>query len=187
LWPQHWRDVIPIGVSLPALGFGLAAYGYGTIAASLVLYLTRSGIGGERVALVIFAVAFIIARSIGSPLVDRLGGTTIALAGLCVEALGLFLVALAGTAAVALLGDALTGAGVSLAFPATVAITLHRTDAQSPGSSVGLTTSCWDLGILTAGATNGAIATTIGYPSAFLAAGAASLVALTVVWTLHRG
>jgi len=53
-------------------------------------------------------------------------------------------------------------------------MTLRRTGTASAGSSVGATTSFWDLGILTAGPVSGLLAIGPGYPAAFLAAAAGS-------------
>lgn len=58
-------------------------------------------------------------------------------------------------------------------------MTLRRTDTVGAGTSVGATTSFWDLGILVAGPVSGLLATGPGYPAAFLAA-AAALAALVV-------
>jgi len=122
-----WRDIVPGGAGLPGLAFGLAAYGYGTISAVLILYLTDSGLGGASVGLVVFAGAFLATRWLGSPTVDRYGGATVATAVLVVEVAGFVLLATVEALPAALIGVTMVGVGVSLTFPATVAMTLSLT------------------------------------------------------------
>jgi MFS family permease len=170
----------------PLLGFGLAAYGYGTISALLVLYLTDRGLGGSRIGLAVFAAAFLAARWAGSPAVDRYGGAPVAVTVLTVEAAGFVLLAAVPTLPGALAGAALAGVGVSLMFPATVALTLHRSPDPGPGTSVGATTSFWDLGILIASPLSGLVAARAGYPAAFTIAAATALAAAALAIALGR-
>jgi MFS family permease len=181
LLPTSWGDVMPRGAGLPGLAFGLAAYGYGTISALLVLYLRHSGLGGASVGLSVFAAAFLITRAVGSSAVDHHGRGPIAVIMLLVETTGLGLMAAVHTLAAAMIGTTLIGAGVSLMFPATVALTLSRTGNMRTGTAVGATTSFWDVGILAAGPIGGLV-TQLGYQYAFaaaalLAAGAIAIVA----------
>jgi MFS family permease len=179
--PHSFREIVPKGASLPGLAFGLSSYGYGSVNALLVLHLRQDGIGGDSAALALFAAGFLLARAVGSPLVDRKGGATVALGTLLVEALGLALVAWTHNEAVALAGTVLVGAGVALMYPATVAMTLHRTGALRPGTSVGVMTSFWDLGIMAAGPMGGLIAADVGYSAGFSVAVALTALSLVVV------
>jgi MFS family permease len=176
-----WRRLVPGGSALPGMVFGLAAYGYGTVAALLVLHLREDHIGGAGLGLALFALGFLLTRTVGSPWVDRYGAAATASASLATEALGLLLVGTLATETGVLLGAVLAGAGVALMYPSTVAMTLHRTGALRPGTAVGAMTSFWDLGIMVAGPVGGVIALTAGYPAAFWAAVGTSLAALTVV------
>ena len=183
---RSWRDIVPRGAGLPGLCIGLAAYGYGTMTALVVLYLTDARLGGESVALAVFAAAFLLARSGGSPLIDRYGGAPVLVLVLGVEVGGLLVLAAAGAKWIAVLATALIGAGLSLVYPATTAMTLHRTEARSPGLAVGAMTSMWDLGILAAGPLGGLIAAHLGYRQAFVVAAAVTAVAVLVVIALLR-
>lgn len=62
IWPGSWREVVPRGAAMPGLAFGLAAYGYGTISALLVLDLTNAVHGGAEFGLAVFAAAFLLVR-----------------------------------------------------------------------------------------------------------------------------
>jgi len=181
LLPHRVRDVVPAGSALPGLVLGLAAYGYGTLGALLVLYLGH--VGGRSVGLAVFAIAFLAARSVGSPWVDRLGPLRMLRLVLLVEAAGLGGLALAGSAGTALLAVAVTGAGLGVVYPATSALTLRRSGGPTPGAAMGAMTSFWDLGILVAGPLGGLVAAVAGYPLAFAVAGGAvaCCLALTAV------
>jgi MFS family permease len=132
-FPRTLRDVVPVGASLPGIAFGLSSYGYGTVAALLILHLQVDHIGGDSVGLAVFALGFLLTRAVGSPMVDRYGGARVAACSIAVEAAGLLVLALATVQPLALVGAALAGAGVALMYPATVAMTLHRTGTLRPG------------------------------------------------------
>jgi MFS family permease len=170
--------LIPPGVALPGSMIGLAAYGYGTLAALLVLSLGHST--GRVVALPVFACAFLVVRGFGSPLVDQHGGAAVARVTLAVQTAGLLLLAAAPNLAVTLTGAAITGAGMGLIYPATAAMTLQRARSASAGAAVGAMTSFWDLGILIAGPLSGSIAAAAGYHAAFATAVAATVIALVL-------
>ncbi|MFP5021857.1 MFS transporter [Pseudonocardia phyllosphaerae] len=180
LRPEHWREVLPRGAALPGVVFGLGAYGYGTIASGLVLFLDRSQLGGSGVALAVFAGAFLIARAVGSPVVDRWGGPRTTIVTSAVVACGFVLLALAASITVALAGAAVVGGGLSLALPATVLTTLTRTGGAGAGNAVATATSFWDLGILVAGPLSGLIAAGAGFSAMFAAAAACAVVALVL-------
>ena len=55
----------------PGVALALASFGYGTLNAFLVLRFEAAGFGGAGLALGVFGAAFLLARLLGSPLVDR--------------------------------------------------------------------------------------------------------------------
>jgi MFS family permease len=75
------------------------------------------------------------------------------------------------------------GAGVSLMFPATVALTLSRTGNVRAGTAVGATLF-WDVGILAAGPIGGLL-THLGYQRAFAAAALLAASAIAIVATMR--
>lgn len=177
------RAVRAVGV--PGVVLGLAAYGYGSLTALLVLYLSRPGLGGQDVGLAVFSGAFLLIRAAGSSLIDRHGGQRVAQTILIVQAAGLAVLAEARSAPIALTAVALTGAGVGLIYPAATKLTLHRADRKSAGVAVGAMTSMWDVGVLAAGLLSGIIATTLGYRAAYLLAAALALLAFAIVARAH--
>lgn len=179
--------LLPVSARLPGLTLGLASYGYGTIAALLLLRLDHGGLGAHNVALTVFAAAFLLTRAGGSPLVNHYGGPPVAIVSSLIQTAGLLLIAAAGNQAIALAGVVISGAGVALLYPSMVAITLTRTPPAQHGAAVGVMTSFWDLAIVVAGPLGGLIANTAGYPAAFtLAAATAVTAALLVIALLRR-
>jgi MFS family permease len=177
------RDLLPAGVAGPGMVLGLAAYGYGTLTALLVLFLAAPGVGGKQAGLAVFSVFFLLTRAAGSPLVDRYGGLLVARCVLLVEAAGLALLARAGSEIVALLSVAVTGVGLGLIYPATTRLTLQRAGTLTAGAAVGAMTSFWDLGILVAGPVGGLIAGHGSFRAAFAAGSGAAVVALALTAT----
>ncbi|KAF2420873.1 MFS transporter [Microbacterium sp. B35-30] len=185
--PFQARSFWPRGVGSSAVIFGLAAYGYGTITAVLVLHLAH-GAGGAEFGLPVFAGAFLLVRITASRAVDRFGGPTVAVATLTAESAGFVLILTTDAAAAALVGVALVGAGCSLAFPAVVGITLSRPTGRTSGGVIAGVTSFWDLGALAAAVCAGILATEFDTRAAFAAAVTATILALVIaVWTSRQG
>ena len=169
------RELLPAGVPLPGATVGLAAYCYGTVAALLVLRLRADGIAIDKVALAVFAAAFLVVRFAGSPLVDQYGGRAVAAATILIEIVALVGIAVARGPVSAVVFIALAGFGLSLVYPACVSMTLDRVRGLRPGLSMGVMTSFWDLGVMVAGPLGGLVAQWLGFAAAFLlAAGSAA-------------
>lgn len=173
---------MPAGAGIPGTFLGLGAYGYGTISTLIVLHLTNTGIGGQNYALALFAAGFLIFRFLGSPLIDRLGARTVARVSAGIAALGLLGISLTSTPGLALTAAAVAGAGLSLFYPSATGMALVRADPNRIGATAGTTTSFWDLGVLSAGLTSGALADTLPSGSAFLAAAVACAIAVVVTF-----
>jgi MFS family permease len=180
------RRLIPPGARMPGLVLGLASYGYGTIVTLLLLRLQQGRLGGESTALAIFASAFLISRTAGSPLVTRFGGGAVAIASSLVEAIGLCVVGGATTLTVAVAGIIACGVGVALLYPASVAITIERVSADEQGAAVGVMTSFWDLAIVVAGPLGGLVAGVAGYPAAFALAAVPAILAALLAFGIRR-
>ena len=167
----------------PGLGMVLASAGFGTIAAFLALRYAAEDWSGAGLALTGFGAAYILARLVFGSLPDRLGGSRVALVSLAVEAVGLLLIASASRPMAALLGTVITGFGYSMVFPSLGVEAVRRVPAESRGVALGIFLACFDLGLGAAGPAAGLVASGFGLPAAFVAASAATLVSLGVVWT----
>ncbi|MGZ8178388.1 MFS transporter [Williamsia sp. SKLECPSW1] len=182
----HPRVLLPQGGARPALCLGLSAYGYGTVTALLILYLTTHRLGGAGWALSLYAAAFLGARTIGSPMVDRWGGRRMAAATVLIQGAGLTIVAVESTTAMILMGVVVTGIGVGSIYPATSAMTLARAEDAQAGTAMGSMTSLWDLGIMFAGPVGGVVAATLGYRAAFAVAVVAAITAFGIAARAKR-
>ncbi len=166
----------------PGLGMVLASAGFGTIAAFLALHYAARGWPGAGLALTGFGAAYILTRLLFAGLPDRLGGTRVALVSLSIEAAGLLLIALASQPLMALLGATITGLGYSMVFPSLGVEAVRRVPAESRGVALGAFLACFDLGVGAAGPAMGLVAGGFGLPAAFIAAAAAALLSIVLVW-----
>jgi MFS family permease len=180
-------DGLPGHARLPGVLFGLASFGYGAVAALVLLRLKDSGLGGQSLALPTFAVAFLLVRVCGSPLVTRLEPVVTAVGCMLVEAVGLAMIGVFDSVGGVLAGIAVTAAGLGVLYPAMVAIVVRRGSAASNGAAVAVLTSFWDLGIVLAGPVGGALAGTAGFTTAFVLAGVLSAAAAFGTLSLPRG
>ena len=110
------------------MALALASFGYGTLNAFLVLRFEAAGFGGASVALGVFGGAFLLARLVGSPLVDRIRAPALMAGCAVIEAIGLAAIALAPTAAVAFAGIVLAGLGTALVYPILATLVATRAD-----------------------------------------------------------
>jgi MFS family permease len=152
------RLLPPVALRLGLL-LGLSSFGYGTLNAFVS---TRTGHTG--LALGLFAGAFVVARALGSRLVDDYGPQRVARAAIAVEAVALPFIP--HPAALIVLG-----AGLSLVLPALMS---WLVELDGRGAAVGAITSCWDAGIALAGPVGG-LSVTHAFAIAALAAGAGAL------------
>lgn len=175
------RTLVPHAAVAPGIAFGLSSFGYGTIAAMVVLFLSEADVSAAGYALAVFAVVFLIVRAVGSPMVDRFGGARIGQIAVASEVVGLVVLALLPPSNLSVLGVAIVGAGVALTYPATVSMTVHRAKSLNLGTSVGVMISFWDLGIMIAGPTAGMVAVLLGFPAAFLIAALLGIGSIAVI------
>lgn len=168
------------------LGVVLASGGFGTIAAFLALQFAERGWSGGSLALTAFGATYIASRLFLAGLPDRVGGARVAMVCLVVEAAGLLLIAAAASPLLAALGAALTGLGYSLVFPSLGVEVVRRVSADHRGVALGALLACFDLGLGAAGPVMGLVAAGQGLPAAFLAASAACIVSLLLVWTTRH-
>lgn len=166
----------------PGLAMVMASGGFGTIAAFLALYYAELGWSGAGLALTVFGGVYILSRLMLAGLPDRVGGVRVAMVCLVGEAAGLVLIAVAGSPTVAMLGTGLTGLGYSLVFPALGVEVVRRVSPENRGVALGAFLACFDLGLGASGPVMGLVAAGHGLPASFLAAAAACVLALGLVW-----
>lgn len=169
---QIWR---------PGLAVGLQGVSFAALGAFFSLYVLSKGWAHASLGLTFFGVGFVAMRLLCGHLPDRIGGRPVALASLCVEACGQYLIWLAPGPYAALAGALLTGIGCSMVFPAMGSEVVKRVQPHMRGTAVGGFAAFQDLAYGATGPLAGALADRTGYASIFLIGGLAATFGLLLV------
>lgn len=173
--------IAPFGI-----GLTLASIGYGTLTTFITLFYVDRGWEGAAYCLTVFGVCFILARLIFTNSINRLGGYTVAIACMTIEAFGLTLLWLAPSTGYALAGAGLAGFGLSLVYPALGVEAVKQVPVSSRGAGLSAYAVFFDLALAIAGPVMGAIALNMGYPSIFLSAALMCCLGLLLTLGLSR-
>lgn len=179
-WSAFGR-VAPHGMSLM-----LASIGYGTLTTFITLYYVERGWEGAAWCLTAFSISFIAARLVFINSINHLGGSTVAMACIATEVVGLAMLWLAPSPIFTLAGAALAGLGLSLVYPALGVLAIHKVPGTSRGAGLSAFAVFFDLALAIAGPVMGAVAAGFGYGSIFALAAGLSLVALGLTAWLSR-
>lgn len=171
----------------PGMAVALAAVGYATIAAFVVLLLEERGVGHGVLVFVAFGVAIVAARLLAGHLPDRLGAAPVAIVAALVEGAGLLTIGLAESLPVALLGGCAMGAAFSLVNPSLMLIALGRVTPAARGAAMGTYTAFFDAGVGLGAPLAGAAAALAGYEGAFVFAAAVAIGSALLSLTRLRG
>jgi len=170
-------------VWLPATGLALSSIGFGTIVAFISLLFASRG-WTVWPAFTTFAVAFMAARIFFGHLPDKFGGAKVALFCILIEAVGLVALWLAPNSGIALTGDALTGLGYSLIYPALGVEAVTRAPPESRGLAMGAYTAFLDLSLGIASPALGLIGSMAGLGAIFLASAFVVASSAFIAWRL---
>jgi MFS family permease len=165
----------------PGAALALAAIGYATIAAFVVLHLDARGIGHGATVFGAFATMVVLTRLIGGDLPDRVGPTRVATAAAIVEAGGLATIAFATSLPAALAGALAMGAAFSLLYPSLSLVVVGSVPDTRRGAALGTFTAFFDAGIGFGAPIAGAAAALSSYEGAFLMAAAIALVSAAAI------
>lgn len=170
----------------PGIAVGLAAVGYATVAAFVVLMLEKRGIGGGAVVFAAFAGAIVLARLVLGDLPDRAGPARVAIGATLAEAVGLLAIALAGSLPVALLGGVAMGTGFALLNPSLMLIVVGQVSEAARGAALGTFTAFFDGGVGVGAPLAGLASALTGYEGAFVLASLLAVAsAATIYVTVH--
>ncbi|WP_027005605.1 MFS transporter [Conexibacter woesei] len=159
----------------PGIGLMLVNIGYVAVIAF------GADAGHSAVVVPLFAVVVVGVRLAGAGLPDRFGATNALRACVLAEGIGLIVLAVSGSAPVALAATALLAAGQALAVPALGVLALKRVDPTRHGAAAGLFFSWFDAGVGLGGPAVGLAARAVSPAAAIALSGAAVLSVWPVV------
>jgi len=159
----------------PGIALSLATVGYAAMASFIVLDLDSKGVGHGTVAFTAFAVTVVATRLLAGDLPDRIGPLRCAAGAAVVEAVGLVLIALASSLAVAIVGAIAMGAAFSTIYPSLSLYVVDRVSEERRGAALGTFTAFFDAGVGLGAPLVGAAASLGGYSAAFWLAAVCAL------------
>lgn len=165
----------------PGLVVALQGVGFAALGAFFSLYFISRSWPYAGLGLTMFGSGFVLVRLLFGHLPDRLGGTRVAFVSLAVEACGQYLLWMAPSPWLALLGALLTGLGCSMVFPSMGLAVVKQVPPHLRGTAVGGFAAFQDLAYGLTGPLVGLFADHSGYSSVFLIGGLAATLALWVV------
>lgn len=173
-------------VWMPCAALFMQGIGFAVIGTFATLYFANNHWNHAGLALTCFGGALILVRVFWGKLPDTLGGIKVSQGSFVLEVLGLLLLWLAPHPAVALLGAVLTGAGVSLLFPALGVEVVRIVPPNFKGTAIGGFAAFQDVAYAVGGPATGALAAVAGYSSVFLAAAVCAALGLGVTELFRR-
>jgi MFS family permease len=169
-------SILPRTTIAPGVALALAAGGYATLAAFVVLHLQARHVHSGVVVLSCFSAVYAGTRLVIGRFPDRYGPRRVATVCAIGEAAGLLIIAAAPNLAVAIAGSLVMGVGFSLLHPSLALMVMNRTDKSQQGAALGAYTSFWDLGVAFWGPVGGLVAGGLGYPAVFVVGAGCALV-----------
>jgi predicted MFS family arabinose efflux permease len=170
----------------PGTTIGLQGVGFAALGTFMSLYFLSRGWPYAGLGLTCFGGGFVAVRLLCGDLPDRIGGTSVAIVSLIVEACGQYLLWLAPDPLLALLGALLTGLGCSMVYPAMGVEVVKLVPPQLRGTAVGGFAAFQDLAYATTGPVAGLLADHTGYAAVFLIGGIAATLGLGMAILMHR-
>jgi MFS family permease len=170
----------------PGLALALATVGYAAMASFIVLDLDSKHIGHGAAAFAAFAVTVVVTRLAGGDLPDRVGPIRCAAGAAGVSALGLAVIALADSLAIALAGAVCMGMAFALIYPSLSLVVVNNVADSRRGTALGTFTAFFDIGFLVGGPLTGLAASLGGYSAAFWLGAAFAIATIAVAVTLRR-
>lgn len=171
----------------PGIAVGLAAVGYATVAAFVVLLLDSRGVGDGALVFAAFAGAIVLSRILLGHLPDQIGPRRTAIGAALVEAVGIAAIGLAANLPMALAGGVAMGAGFSLLNPAMMVVVVERVGPAGRGAALGTYSAIFDLGVGVGAPIAGAAAAVASYEFAFILGALFAVASAVLIFVMIGG
>jgi len=168
----EWR-VLVLSVSL-----FLYSFGYGAISSFSAVYADTIGVSPKSLYLTMLAIVILLTRPLSGPLADRVGYKPVLVPAFVFTALGLGVLALAGSRASFISSAVVFGVGFGTSYPVFVAHVMRDVDASRRGAAFGAILAAFDTGIGTGSTMTGWLIQRFGFPIAFGTAAALAAISL---------
>jgi MFS family permease len=147
------------------------------------LFFTALGLGVERIGILkaVYPVVWGVGQTISGPLSDRWGRKGLIVAGMWVQAVGLFLTGLTGRFGWWLLASVLVGVGTAMVYPSLIAAVSDASHPSWRARSLSVYRFWRDLGYAIGALSAGLIADRFGFVAAILAIAALTFISGTIV------
>ncbi|MCX8523705.1 MFS transporter [Chryseobacterium formosus] len=181
---SFWKvlgKVAPFGVCLALGGIGFAS-----ISTFITLYYNHFHWNNGALCLSVFGGLFVAGRLVFSNVINNYGGIKVAIACLLVETIGLFIIAFATNAQMALIGAGVTGLGFSLIFPALGVMAIKSVSPSNQGSALAGYGLFIDISLGVAGPIIGSVADFFGMQFIFPFSAAMVFIGLGLAYFLKR-
>lgn len=181
---SFWKvlgKVAPFGVCLALGGIGFAS-----ISTFITLYYNHFHWNNGALCLSVFGGLFVAGRLVFSNVINNYGGIKVAIACLLVETIGLFIIAFATNAQMALVGAGVTGLGFSLIFPALGVMAIKSVSPSNQGSALAGYGLFIDISLGVAGPIIGSVADFFGMQFIFPFSAAMVFIGLGLAYFLKR-
>ena len=180
------RQLIAPEAVRPGIALALATVGYAAMASFIVLDLNSKHVGHGATAFAAFATTVVVTRLVGGDLPDRVGPVRCAAGAAAVSAVGLTLIALADSLAVALAGAVGMGLAFALIYPSLSLVVVNRVPDDRRGAALGTFTAFFDIGFAVGGPLTGLAASLGGYSAAFWLGAAFAIATIVMAASLRR-
>lgn len=168
-------------ISSQGLTLACSSIGFACISSFIVLLYSQKQWGDPSTAFILFGGFYILVRILFSSLPDKYGAYKVALVSLVIEIAGQLSIGFSNSAAMALIGCCLTGAGFSLIFPSLGVLAIKKVAPQMRGTALGAFGAFFDLSLGISAPVAGLVAHWFNYQSVYVFGGLSCIMAIIVL------
>ena len=180
--PEESGTLFPRPALLPMSIFMTVTFAFAATATFLPLLGDERGLGNVGLFFLVSGAANVVARPVAGAVSDRVGRVPVALPGLVMTVLAMWLLALAHGPPLLLASGLAAGVGIAAAHTALLALAVDRVDDSARGHATAVLQLAWDISGVAGGIVLGVIASAISVPAVYWFA--ATLVIAGIAWLL---